>query len=90
MTIKAKFSKISKQDTSVRETDVINKVEYLENHKPFQSSLLIVTEDPEELGDNEENATKANVDVVIKPSAVIKMALFSPLAIFSKKSLDSF
>lgn len=66
------FHQIAKADITVRTTDKPSKNEYLTLHNPFQSNLRIETEDPEELGLNDANPTKANVDVVINPSAVIK------------------
>ena len=74
---------------SVRKTDITNSVEYLNATGPFQSNLLIATEDPDELGAREEKATKANVEVVISPSAVINNPSLV-LVIFSKNIFDSF
>ena len=51
--------------------DDINRTLFLNIQNPYHSSLLMTIDEPDELGDNEEKATKAKVDVVISPSAVI-------------------
>ena len=66
-------------EITVNITEVTNNKEYLLIHTPFQSSLRIVVDEPDELGLNDTKPTNANVEVVIKPSAVSKDAAFSLL-----------